>query len=187
MEHGLWNAWLFFVYYWLPMPALRVFRPATLDSLSGGEATPSKARKRVVLSALFLAALVYSVFVPFKVGTLWFYIGLPLALLGALFYGLSVRELMREELEASPLQHGAYRFSRHPLYVGEFVMFTGVAVACASAWILVYAALTFGLHAADAGREEEDCLERYGETYAAYMRRTPRWLGLPRRDDGVGQ
>ena len=134
MEFGLWNAWWFFLYYWLPMPLLRTFRPANLDSMSGGEVTPSEARQRVILYVIFFAALAYSLFVPFRLGTLWFSIGLPVALLGAVFYGFAVRELMREELDKAPLRHGAYRFSRHPLYVAEFTMFVGVAVACSSLW-----------------------------------------------------
>jgi len=181
MEFGLWNAWWFFLYYWLPMPLLRTFRPANLDSMSGAEATAAQSRRRLFLYAIFFAAVVYSVFVPFRLGTLWFDVGLPLALVGAVFYGLAVRELMREELEKAPLQHGAYRFSRHPLYVGELVMFVGVAIASMSVWILAFAVVTFGVHAAHAAEEERDCLERYGEMYDAYLRRTPRWLGIPRR------
>ena len=57
MEFGLWNAWWFFLYYWLPMPLLRTFRPANLDSMSGGEFTPSEARQRVILYVIFFAAL----------------------------------------------------------------------------------------------------------------------------------
>jgi len=181
MEFGLWNAWWFFLYYWLPMPLLRTFRPANLDSMSGGEFTPSEARQRVILYVIFFAALAYSLFVPFRLGTLWFSIGLPVALLGAVFYGFAVRELMREELDKAPLRHGAYRFSRHPLYVAEFTMFVGVAVACSSLWILLFALITFAFHAAHAAEEERDCLARYGEPYAAYLSRTPRWLGITSR------
>ena len=134
----------------------------------------------MALYALFFLAFAYSLFVPLKPGTPWFNAGLPLAVAGALFYGLAVRELMRAQLEVSPLQNGAYRFSRHPLYVGELVMFLGVAVACASVGILVYAILAFGIHASGVGVEEQECLGRYGERYRAYSRSTPRWLGIPR-------
>jgi protein-S-isoprenylcysteine O-methyltransferase Ste14 len=183
MEFGLWNAWWFFLYYWLPMPLLRTFRPANLDSMSGGEVTPAEARQRTILYILFFAAVAYSLFVPFRLGTLWFYVGLPIALVGALFYGFAVRELMREELDKNPLQHGAYRFSRHPLYVAEAIMFIGVAIACTSVWILLFAGITFGFHAAHVAEEERACTERYGERYEAYLRRTPRWLGVPHRTD----
>ncbi len=180
MELGFWNAWWFLLYYWLPVPLLRTFRPANLDSMSGGEATPSEARQRVAIYIVFFAALVYSLFVPFRSGTLWFSIGFPVALLGAVFYGFAVRELLREELDKAPLRHGAYRFSRHPLYVSEFIMFVGVAVACASVGILVFAIVMAGFHVSHAADEERDCVERYGEPYEAYLRRTPRWLGIPR-------
>jgi len=28
--------------------------------------------------------------------------------------------------------------------------------------------------------EERYCLEKYGDAYRKYMKRTPRWLGLPK-------
>jgi len=30
------------------------------------------------------------------------------------------------------------------------------------------------------GLEEEQCLEKYGDTYREYMDRTPRWIGIPK-------
>jgi len=31
--------------------------------------------------------------------------------------------------------------------------------------------------------EEQGCLDHYGDSYREYMKRTPRWIGMPRTSD----
>ncbi len=79
-----------------------------------------------------------------------------------------------------PITTGLYRYSRHPMYITQLVMFIGVGIASAS-WLfllltIVYTALGFIY----AGSEERVCLEKYGDAYREYMEGTPRWIGLPK-------
>ncbi|MBN1857336.1 MAG: DUF1295 domain-containing protein [Dehalococcoidia bacterium] len=176
---GILNAWLFFLLDWLPMPLLRHFRPDVLRLLNSGEPTVEQRRRRTAVWLLFLAGFVYALFLPLRVGAPWFYIGMTIALVGFCFYGSAVRAMLAWPDLNRPIVNGSYRFSRHPLYVGEVVMFAGAAVASSSVLLAAYAVAMFVLHASNAESEEADCVERYGETYADYLGRTPRWLGLP--------
>jgi protein-S-isoprenylcysteine O-methyltransferase Ste14 len=179
VQPGVWNAWLFFVYYWLSMPLLRLMCPSILSRLSAGPESPSERRLRLAQWVLFLAATIFAVFVPLQVGTVWFTVGLPIALVGAIGFGLTVLSLPGSDLSSGPLSRGVYRFSRHPMYVTSIVMFFGVAIAGRSLGLLVYAVVSGVLQITAARQEEQQCLVTYGDRYERYMRRTPQWLGLP--------
>ncbi|MFW6103053.1 MAG: methyltransferase family protein [Chloroflexota bacterium] len=180
MEPDVWNAWLFFVFYWLSMPLLMLRCPSILGRLSAGPSAPKERVLRIAQWVLFLVAAVYSVFVPLQVGTTWFAVGLPIALVGAAGFGLTVLSLPGWEAASGPLRTGPYRFSRHPMYVTSIVMFLGVAIACRSLPLFIYVVLMATLQVIAARQEECQCLVTYGDDYAQYMRKTPRWLGPPR-------
>ena len=72
---------------------------------------------------------------------------------------------------------GPYAWTRNPVYVGNTLMLVGLCIMCELPWaipiVIGWAALVY--HATV--RFEEDRLtKRYGEAYAAYCRRVPRWL-----------
>jgi len=79
-----------------------------------------------------------------------------------------------------PVTRGAYRYSRHPLYVAHVLIYLSVGLASAS-WVFllltVLLAVVVSLSVAD---EEHYCLGKYGNAYREYMNRTPRWIGLPK-------
>ena len=181
---GLWNAWLFTLYTFLPMPLL--VAAGTL-SLRAAFSPPSNGRELVPV-LLWLAGFGYSLVLPLRVGTAWLAVGLPIALVGAVGFGAVVVVWLRTTDASRPYTSGPYRYSRHPMYVTQAVMFMGVSIACASPVFLAYTLLTATTTIGAALREEKGCLEHYGEVYGEYMRRTPRWLGMPRRDrEGTGQ
>lgn len=77
---------------------------------------------------------------------------------------------------------GPYRWVRNPMYIGGFLLILGFAL-CAGSLIalgipllMILAAHTFVL------LYEEPTLEaRFGESYRAYKRATPRWIPRPPR------
>jgi len=75
---------------------------------------------------------------------------------------------------------GPYLRLRNPLFAGLVVTLAGAALALES-WLLVVVALAgFGVAHAWVVRAEEPRLRaRFGDAYAEYLRRIPRWL--PRR------
>lgn len=81
---------------------------------------------------------------------------------------------------------GPYAWTRNPVYLGNLLMFAGLCVMCELPWVmplvLGWAAVVY--HAAV--RFEEDRLKkRYGESYAAYCRRVPRWVPCRRLEGSL--
>jgi len=176
---GLWNAWLFMLYTFLPMPLLVAAGRLSLRSAF----CPPSNRRELVPWLLWLAGFGYSLVLPLRVGTAWLAAGLPIALVGAIAFGAVIVVWLRTADTDRPYTSGIYCYSRHPMYVTQAVMLIGVSIACASPVFLAFALLTATMTIGSALREESGCLERYGEVYGEYMRRTPRWLGMPRRDE----
>ena len=74
------------------------------------------------------------------------------------------------------LTTGAFRYVRHPLYLGCVLVYLGLAVATASlatlaVWVVICLFYDF-----IAGYEERVLLERYGGEYGAYRERTGKWV-----------
>jgi len=124
-------------------------------------------------------ALIYSIFLPLKTGTIWFILGLIIYLLGFVFVLLTSISFSTAPL-GEPMTKGIYAISRNPGYLGLFLGYIGTGIVCAS-WIFILCALVwivawhFGVI-----EEERIMLGKYGEAYRDYMDRTPRWLGIPK-------
>ena len=89
------------------------------------------------------------------------------------------------ENESTLVTDGAYAVTRNPMYVGWSVGVLGLAFATGSAWLL--AGWVAAVRALDRDIEVEEArlLQRFGQTFAAYRARVPRYLagvpGRPRR------
>jgi protein-S-isoprenylcysteine O-methyltransferase Ste14 len=141
----------------------------------------SRPRKAVLFAskAIFIPALVYSVFLPLELGTAWFYAGLPVAIVGLVMSKIVLVNWAKAPPD-EPLTRGMYRYSRHPMYFTYFIFLIGVSLAAASWVFLVYTAVITAMSFYFAPLEEEACLEKYGAAYRDYMNRTPRWPGMPK-------
>jgi protein-S-isoprenylcysteine O-methyltransferase Ste14 len=72
---------------------------------------------------------------------------------------------------------GPYALVRNPLYVGNFLIWTGFVLASGLLWMLPVAWIVFALQYSAIARFEEAALIRhFGEAYHAYARVVPRWL-----------
>jgi protein-S-isoprenylcysteine O-methyltransferase Ste14 len=118
-----------------------------------------------------------------------FWLGLGLASAGLLLYVRVVWELVAlAGTSASPLgtptqlrTHGSYAWSRNPLLLGVVAILFGQAVAFRSIALAVYAvAYWTWLHVFIVVREEPMLQAQFGERYARYCGRVPRWF-VPRR------
>lgn len=72
---------------------------------------------------------------------------------------------------------GIYARTRNPIYVGDAVIYLGIAVATGS-WLalLVLPALIALMNRFVIAREERYLTERFGTAYTAYAARVRRWL-----------
>ena len=183
-ELGFWNAWIFMV------PALLVllllFPLMMRKNVPGGPTSvPCKSKITLIVASLskfiYFPAVIYSFFLPIKLGTIWFYIGLPITfagLVGAIIVFVDYAITPADK----PVTRGIYRYSRHPMYVTGIILFLGVSIISAS-WVFLLLTTIFGVGVTRPyfiKIEEAQCLGHYGIAYREYMDRTPRWIGIPR-------
>jgi protein-S-isoprenylcysteine O-methyltransferase Ste14 len=137
--------------------------------------------KRVfgISMVVILLLFAYSVFLPLKVGTVWFYTGLTIYLVGLIMFLTAIVNIATAPL-GQPFTKGMYRFSRHPLMFSSSITFVGMSVASASWVFLLVSVGIIILQISQANAEERGCLEIYGDEYQEYLNRTPRWIGMPK-------
>ena len=82
---GLWNAWIFMLIILLTLPFFICFaNRRIIPSQEEKFKTFSKTNKALFCSSKYIIfiATIYSIFLPLKLRTIWFYVGVPIALFG---------------------------------------------------------------------------------------------------------
>jgi protein-S-isoprenylcysteine O-methyltransferase Ste14 len=79
--------------------------------------------------------------------------------------------------EQTVVQHGAYRYVRHPSYTAGAILFVGIGLALAN-WlsIALLVAIVFLVYAYRVYVEERALVAVIGEPYRQYMKRTKRFV-----------
>jgi protein-S-isoprenylcysteine O-methyltransferase Ste14 len=182
-EIGVWNVWIFMLYYLLTIPLMRLISKDALgkSDVAAPKHLYNKTEKRIVsfYQNSFIPALIYSIFLPLELGTTWFYIGLPICLLGLIMSTIAYLNFATAPL-AEPLTKGLYHYSRHPMYLTQALMLIGVSIASASWVFLLFSILRTIASFMLAIPEERFCFKHYGDAYREYVNRTPRWIGIPK-------
>ena len=183
-EIGLWNAWIFMLIDLLTLPFLfRIAKKRAVPSQDEEFNALSRSNKGLFFSSKFIIfiAAIYSIFLPLKLGTIWFYVGVPITLIGLAGMIVVMVNWVNTPPE-EPIINGLYRYSRHPMYVTSFILYLGISIATAS-WLFALFLIIFTVGAVTfAGFEEQGCLEQYSDAYRGYMNRTPRWIGIPKSE-----
>jgi len=182
---GLWNAWILMLYY--PMHPLiliavdkaigtgQIFQKMGNEGDGGGQKNANR-----IYYAILVGLLVYSIFLPLRTGTTWLYIGLAIYLIGLVMFLASVARVAITP-QGQLFTQGIYRYSRHPLYLSMLLTFAGVGMACASWVYLILTMVLIFLQAYQVEKEEQGCLRTFGDEYQEYMRRTHKWIGIPKQ------
>jgi len=176
---GIWNGWILMTVFILQM-IMMAFADKKVQERTH---VPKEARKtrvektiRYLVNLVWFAALIYSVFLPLRTGTVWLVVGLLFFLPGVLMMAAGTAAFMTTPSERM-IQKGVYRFSRHPMYLATFLVCLGSAIASTSWLFLVLTLiLIIGCHL-EALLEERICVEKYGDVYRYYMEKVPRWVG----------
>ena len=178
---GVWNAWTFMSIFVLQMIVIAfVGKNVGERSHIPKEARRSRLERYAGTTAniLWLLALVCSIFLPLQLGTLWFYIGLFIFIAGAILMTTATFDFISANSDRV-ITKGAYRFSRHPIYLAIILICLGAGIASLSfLFIFLTIILAFCLHK-EALVEERYCLGKYGRAYQEYLNDVPRWIGLP--------
>ena len=178
-ELGLWNAWIFII----PLIIFWFSGVKFLFSKRMSENSYTLERIEKIVSSILVLAMFfsffYSIFLPLKLGTIWFIIGTIVYLIGMLLIILTMINFATTPMD-KPVTKGVYRYSRNPMFIGFFLVYAGIAIACIS-WLYILLTILFILIVNYLSKSEEAItLKHYGQSYKDYIKRTPKWIGFPR-------
>ena len=96
--------------------------------------------------------------------------------------GKNVTPTVVTRQEHTLVMQGPYHWIRHPLYTVGFLLFTGYSLLAANWFIFTMLAFAFIILVMRTPIEEQHLIDRFGDDYRQYMRRTGRYL--PRLGSG---
>ncbi len=179
---GIWNAWL------LVTPVLlasQVLSYSTVSRKAGLFLKPKYTKyEKMALAGLMGALLglfLSSIFLPLKLGSAWLYVGFPVYLVGLVYGFLAVLSFAITPADG-PAVKGIFGITRNPMSFGIFLIMLGTGISCASWVFLILSVVALILVNIAVRAEERICLEKYGDAYRIYMKRTPKWIGIPRSE-----
>jgi protein-S-isoprenylcysteine O-methyltransferase Ste14 len=109
--------------------------------------------------------------------------GLPLGLIAVawLFWmlrtlGPNLTDTVTVRAKATLVTRGPYRWVRHPMYLGVALLMLAVSLLSANALCALLGTVVVAMQLLRTRTEEAKLVERFGEDYRAYARRTGRFL-----------
>ena len=175
-EIGVWNAWILTTILFL-----FIMLSGLLPKDIGKRITPAKEVKKInsVMMIVFFTLIIYSIFLPLKLGTTWFYVGFAVYLLGFVISTAALFSIAATK-PGEPFTTGIYRFSRHPIALGTLLPFIGAGIATASWLFLLLSVILMVISHFSMVIEEGATTNKFGDSYREYINRTPRWIGIPK-------
>ena len=184
-EIGMWNAWIIILFLFLSYIPGQLINKEALKKVTEGFAIEQWSRMNRFLAksthvVIIPIIIIYSVFLPLKLGSVWLYAGLPLCFIGLGINLIAGINIATASLDEKPITRGAYAFSRHPVYLSGFLLFLGIGMTSASWIVILFALVWIIIWTMVVPSEERFLLEKYGDAYREYMNKTPRWLCIPK-------
>ncbi len=81
-----------------------------------------------------------------------------------------------EHRPADVVSTGAFRYVRHPLYLGCLLFYLGLAVSTVSLFSFALLVLILAFYNYIASYEEELLVQKFGERYSSYQQSTGKWV-----------
>jgi protein-S-isoprenylcysteine O-methyltransferase Ste14 len=179
-EIGLWNAWIL-----TTLLLLFIMLSGLLPGDIGSRIAPAKEVKKInnVMMIVFFTMILYSVFLPLKLGTVWLYVGIAVYIIGFIISSAALFSIAATK-PGEPFTTGIYRYSRHPISLGTLLPMIGAGIASASWLFLLLSIILMVISRFLAIAEERATTNKFGDSYKEYIARTPRWIGLPKSEKG---
>ena len=121
---------------------------------------------------------------PLDLGTATRPLGWLAVAAGLALFAWTVRTFARHRTTVNPYggasslcTSGPFRFSRNPIYLGDWFLLAGVTLLLGTFWPLAFAPLIWIMIRFGVIRHEEAHLEaKFGDAYRAYKTRVRRWI-----------
>ena len=176
-EIGLFNAWMFII------PLMIVYySPLFLHKKSWKRLVDTswyeKKEKKLVLwmSLITIVLIIYTIWLPLPLGTIWFYIGLFFVVIGLIFTFIAFDNYASTPSDEPIITKGLYKISRNPIYFFISMTFIGISIASASWIMFLILVLYFYIVHKIILAEERYLLKTYGESYGEYKEKVPRYF-----------
>ena len=129
----------------------------------------------IISTFVFFGAVLYSVVLPFRLGSMWFFIGLIIYAFGCIPYIISIVNFA-STTSNEPIVKGIYKISRNPMYFFSALTLLGIGIGCASWFMIMLVILHTAINHLTILAEEKYCSEKYGESYRVYIKNVPRYF-----------
>lgn len=180
---GIFNLWIFMLLFALPILITVINQPgifhATSEKFKNKRET-TEFRKFIAAKFFMMFYFIYAILVPIPFSSVLFIPGLIVYSAGFICY-VSAWVVIFKTGPDKLFDKGPFRFSRHPVYVSSFILFTGAGLMSSSLLFLILSILVGITHVRNGRSEEISCMEVYGEEYLQYIKRTPKWFGIPKK------
>ena len=142
---GIWNAWIFKSVFLLQMPAMFLLnKQASKRSHAPLQSKWNKFERYIayIANLIWLIAMIYSIFLPIKINSIWFFIGLVIFIIGFIFLTIATYDFITTPTD-QVISKGIYRISRHPMYLATFLICLGSGISALS-WLFIFFKHTYG-------------------------------------------
>lgn len=121
---------------------------------------------------------------PLDLGAAMIPLGWSAVVLGLALFAWTMWTFVRHRTTVNPYAgasalctSGPFRFSRNPIYLGDWFILLGVSLLLGTVWPLLFAPLIWAMLRFGVIRHEEAHLEaKFGADYRAYKTRVRRWI-----------
>ena len=173
---GLLNLWIFFIPYIMLGIIPLIFKKEVVKRM--GEVSFYGSKEKMITgckSVIFFGSVIYSIWVPLHVETIWFYIGLIIIIIGFILSLISYSSFISTPLDKLVVK-GVYKISRNPHDLSSFFVLLGGCIVSLS-WIILLITIIYAIFNHQLILSEERyLLETYGESYLKYKEKVPRYL-----------
>jgi protein-S-isoprenylcysteine O-methyltransferase Ste14 len=126
--------------------------------------------------------MVFSLFIPFYADIYFAVIGNIVYIVGLVLATVAMWQFSRVKTDEA-ITWGLYKISRNPMQVMGFIMGIGVGIIANNLWLWILTVINIITSYPMFFMQEKYCIEKYGEIYLEYMKKTPRILFIKGKNE----
>lgn len=124
---------------------------------------------------LFQGLIIVVLFMPLKIDSHCFVVGLVLFIISFMVYMLSLIDYATSNPDR-PVTKGVYKLSRNPQQISTIFMWIGIGLMTNSILIIVICVIQLFTVYPTFIAQEKFCIDKYGFDYQDYMKKAPRYF-----------